>query len=76
MGIGVRRRGGSCACALRGVGAGGLGSGAWACGKLCSGVFGAASGPVGVRVGGRGEAGRAVAGGGLRLVSISNIILI
>ena len=73
-GVGLRRRGGSCAGALRGVGAGGLGSGAWASIVFCCGVFGTL-GTVGDGVVGRGEAGRAVAGGGLRLASISRIIL-
>ena len=76
MGVGARRRGGSCACARRKMGAGELGAGAWTGREGGSGVVGAASGAGGVGIGGGGDAGRAVSVGRLRLASISNILLI
>ena len=75
MGVGARRRGGSCACAPREVGAGELSAGAWSGGEGCGGVLGAASGAGGVGVGGGGDAGRAVTSGELRLVRNSIIVL-
>ena len=75
IGVGARRRGGSCAGAWRGVGAGGLGSWVWASIVLCSGGFGAAAVTGADGVGGKGGAGWAMAGGWLRLARISRIIL-
>ena len=73
-GVGLRRRGGSCAGSLRGVGAVGLGSGAWASIVLCCGIFGAAAGTDDGGDDGRGEENWAVGGGWLRAASILIII--
>ena len=75
MGVGVRRRGGSCVVVLGGVGVGRAGSWAWAAVMMCAGGSVAAAMTGASGFGGGGGTGWAVAGGGLRLASNARIVL-